>query len=558
MLRSIGISTYKLTAVLLALALAFGAPALAEETPRPGAIADSPLEDDGVVRVLLRSLGAPEVIGLRVAGEYAVEGDAGFRFERGAEVALFARGGDVWLRAGGLTIDMGSSVTLTRHAAEDGAENGLYIAQAKRENLYEGDLSVSVEDGGLRAVLAIGIEDYLRGVIAYEMSDSFPVEALKAQAVAARTYAMQRKYASGGRDYDVTDTTGDQVFYGSDAAHESVAEAVEATRGVVGVYQGAFAGCYYTASNGGQIAAPDDIWGGDGDYGYIERKDDPYDLENPRSLVNSVRFSADLSDCAALREMLEEALADELDGEWSLEGVLAVEPADPAAEGSRMYRTLRFTLDVRVPAPAASEEGGVPTESPAPEAGWITRRAQVELSVYEQIKDGLSIGLNGGDYELISVVPDEGGFTLEMRRFGHGVGMSQRGAQWMAAEYGATWREILAFYYPGMALECIDWQAPAMAALDALPASAACARPDPTPAPLPPLEAGERRAEVALADASSSLNVREAPSTRARVLDRLGDGREVIVCGEPDAEGWVRVRAAEFEGYVLSDYLSGE
>ena len=59
MLRSIGISTYKLTAVLLALALAFGAPALAEETPRPGAIADSPLEDDGVVRVLLRSLGAP-------------------------------------------------------------------------------------------------------------------------------------------------------------------------------------------------------------------------------------------------------------------------------------------------------------------------------------------------------------------------------------------------------------------------------------------------------------------------------------------------------------------
>ena len=75
-----------------------------------------------------------------------------------------------------------------------------------------------------------------------------------------------------------------------------------------------------------------------------------------------------------------------------------------------------------------------------------------------------------------------------------------------------------------------------MTALDALPASAACARPDPTPAPLPPLEAGERRAEVALADASSSLTSAKRRPPRARVLDRLGDGREVIVCGEPDAE----------------------
>ena len=156
----------------------------------------------------------------------------------------------------------------------------------------------------------------------------------------------------------------------------------------------------------------------------------------------------------------------------------------------------------------------------------------------------------------------EDSFTLEMRRFGHGVGMSQRGAQWMAAEYGATWQEILGFYYPGMALERIDWQTPELTALDALPVTAGYARPDPTPtptpAPLPALEDGETYATVTLEDASSTLNIRESPSTSARILDRFADGREVIVCGEPDDEGWVRIRTAEVEGYVLSTYLTIE
>ena len=324
MLRSIGISTYKLTAVLLALALAF-ARALAEETPRPGAIADSPLEDDGVVRVLLRSLGAPEVIGLRVAGEYAVEGDAGFRFERGAEVALFARGGDVWLRAGRADHRHGQLGHLDAPRGGGRAENGLYIAQAKRENLYEGDLSVPWRTGGLRAVLAIGIEDYLRGVIAYEMSDSFPVEALKAQAVAARTYAMQRKYASGGRDYDVTDTTGDQVVLRLRRRARKRRRGGGGHARVVGVYQG---GVRRLLLHGEQ-RRPDRRAGRH--LGrrrrlrlYRAQGRPLRSREPPQPREFRVLFR-DLSDCAALREMLEEALADELDGEWALEGVLAVE-----------------------------------------------------------------------------------------------------------------------------------------------------------------------------------------------------------------------------------------
>ena len=433
--------------------------------------APSAIEDDGMLRVYLKSLGDPASLGMTLAGSYTVEGDRGFRFARDTAIVLAADGESVLLSVGGLTIDMGPSLTLTRQAVTDGGENGIYIHESEKDALFEGDLSVSVQDGGLRCILTIHIEDYLKGVVAYEMSDSFPLEALKAQAVAARTYAMGRKWVSATRDYDVVDTTQDQVYKGLDADYTNVIAAVEATRGVVGTYNGGFAMCYYTASNGGQTALATDIWGGEGDYGYLAMVDDPYDLENPSSLVNSVTFAGDLSDNATLKAMLEEGLA-ALNLPYedvALESVVSIEAVDPKFEGSYMYTKLRFTLSVSAMlegwyaqegdayAPLFPDGSEFSEEMRASATGLaLARRGSlglpyvyregravlpetvtVDLSVYDQIKDGLSLGLNGGDYELVSVTQEEDGrFTISMRRFGHGVGMSQRGAQWMAGEYG--------------------------------------------------------------------------------------------------------------------------
>ena len=147
-----------------------------------------------------------------------------------------------------------------------------------------------------------------------------------------------------------------------------------------------------------------------------------------------------------------------------------------------------------------------------------------------------------------------------MRCYGHGVGMSQRGAQWMAGEYEKTWLEILAFYYPGMSLERIDWQRPELTELASLPEDSALLRPEPTPkptpAPLPALEDGEYYAVVTLD--SGTLNVRQNPSLGGMVLDKLEPGRRVIVCSEPDPDGWVRIRTAELDGYVKQEYLTKE
>jgi uncharacterized protein YgiM (DUF1202 family) len=201
-----------------------------------------------------------------------------------------------------------------------------------------------------------------------------------------------------------------------------------------------------------------------------------------------------------------------------------------------------------------------PTAEPtAPPMEWALSEAvyPVTLDVYTQIKDGLSLGLNGADYELVDAQAeaDDAGnpasFTIIMRRFGHGVGMSQRGAQWMAGHYGMTWRDILDFYYPGMTLARMNWPENTLTALSDLADSVGAARPEPTPKPLPELKAGEHYATVT----ASALNVREEPTTEARIVERLVNGRRVIVASEPDADGWVRVRTGEVEGFVKGEYL---
>ncbi len=590
----------RMAALALCMAIFMAAPAQAFSLFGAGegeSISASAIQDDGVVRVYLKSLAAPQNLTIDLNGVYTVENDAGFRFDRDTRIVLSDGGDRIWLSVGGLTLDMGASLSLTRQYSDD-PENGMRIAETQRDTLYMGDLSVSREEsGGLRAVLSINMEDYLCGVVAYEMSDSWPLEALKAQAVAARTYAMQRKWSAGNKDYDLVDTTGDQVFKGYNAEYTHVIEAVRATEGVVGVYNGGFATCYYTASNGGEIALPSDVWSGGGDYGYLARREDPYDLENPNSMVSSVTFAPGAADNAALHAMLEEGLlaaaqAQGLEAEGlECEEIRSIEAINPVAEGSIMFQTLRFTLSASALEPAwlpKDDDAGSPGEphesrsanlalytidylrrllldSPyeqSKQRRLLDTEFTVDLDVYRQIKDGLKLGLNSSDCEIVSVKKGVFDFTIEMRRFGHGVGMSQRGAQRMAGVHEKTWLEILDFYYPNMTLEKIEWATPALQPIDVLPESIGAARPDPTPtptpAPLPALQDGEYYAAVALEDAGSTLNMRQSPTTQSPVVCLLYGGRRLIVCGEADADGWVAVKTAEESGYVKLEYLEKE
>ena len=186
----------------------------------------------------------------------------------------------------------------------------------------------------------------------------------------------------------------------------------------------------------------------------------------------------------------------------------------------------------------------------------------VDLSVYDQIKKNLNIGLNGTDIELVSVKAEDERFTIEMRRYGHGAGMSQRGAQRMAGVEGFAFDAILSFYYPGADIARIKLNIPELTALESLGASVGFERPQPTPTPTPaPLRAlnkGEYYAVVALGDAASALNVRESPGTQYAIVNTLPEGRRVIVLTEADANGWVEITAGDCDGYVKLEYLKAE
>ena len=561
---------HRWTALLTALIWILGLTAYGESVPA-GTVTDSAITDDGQVRVYLKSLGDLSGMQLTLSGEYRL-GES-MRFDRGTRLAFAAANGEIYLAAEGFVMKVGTEAVLTRCAGEDGGENGLYIYESEKDTLYEGDLRILCDGDVLRCVLTISMEDYLRGVVAYEMSDSFPLEALKAQAVAARTYAMSKKAARADAEYDVTDTTSDQVYKGADGEYVNVAQAVEETRGVVGTYQGSYAGCYYTASNGGQVATPNQIWGGDGDYGYIQQKDDPYDLENSRSMVNSLSVPA-ARDEGDFWKLLDERI--DTSGHARVRGgeITEITLSDPAFEGSYMYRQMDVTMKIQT-----RDRGLVEVEYDGDRiSGWAMGYAYLEgkwykwdllpwqdteetrtvsLSVYEDVKDGFSLGLNSRDYEICSVRQEGENYLIEMRRFGHGVGMSQRGAQVMAGNYDMSYVEILNFYYPGMTLERIDWDTPELPAQEEIPQALAKEMLNLPPAEgdLGTLAEGEYYARVVL-QGKTLLNVRTGPSTEYPAMARLYDGYRLVVCAQEN--GWAQVRAAAFTGYVKMDYIKAE
>ena len=141
---------------------------------------------------------------------------------------------------------------------------------------YRGDLKIYNHSGSLDVVNVVGLQGYLYSVVPREMPSSWPLEALKAQAVAARGYAVRAARATW---YDIYDNTDDQVYGGLDYSSgedPGSTAAVQATAGEVLKYGGSVISAYFSSSNGGRTAASVDTWGGS--LPYLASKQDPFDL----------------------------------------------------------------------------------------------------------------------------------------------------------------------------------------------------------------------------------------------------------------------------------------
>ena len=144
------------------------------------------------------------------------------------------------------------------------ARSGLVRMNGKS---YRGWLEVRKKRNGLLLIVNdLDLEDYLQGVVTSEIPHGWEYEALKAQAVAARTYALYQKRTAGGRPYHILATVSSQVYGGGSGERPRGAKAVRETQGLVLVYRGEVIPAFYHSSCGGHTEDAAELWGIDEPY----------------------------------------------------------------------------------------------------------------------------------------------------------------------------------------------------------------------------------------------------------------------------------------------------
>ena len=143
---------------------------------------------------------------------------------------------------------------------------------------YRGQLLVDVVDGKLRAIDVVPLEAYLDGVVPSEMPSNWPDEALRSQAVAARSYALSTRLAAA--PFDVYGDTRSQAYGGVARETPATNAAVQETAGQVLMYGTKIATTYYSSTSGGETESAQDAWGGRS-VPYLVSVDDPYDVLSP-------------------------------------------------------------------------------------------------------------------------------------------------------------------------------------------------------------------------------------------------------------------------------------
>jgi len=414
----------RMLALILALVLLLGT----------AAFVPAQAEGSGTIKVKLTRLGSNSTIRLTTGCAYVLSGNGKMNIPSGSSVTISASGSFLTVSVGGVKVHCGSSAQLLRCAA---GNTGIRFTEPSMANVFCGDLYLNASGGTITPILHIYMEDYLYGVVAYEMSNSYPLEALKAQAVAARNYALRKKQSRASSSYHVTDTTSDQVFRGYNSSQSRVIQAVNETSGRVLYAGGSLASCYYGASNGGQTESTKNAWKSSLSYSIV--KDDPYDLEHPSAKKTTASIRKDAQNLnASLEAALISGAKKALNAkEVEISSIKSITPCNPKYPApSRLYQTLRFELDVK--------------------ADGVSRSAQVDVGTYGELESWYGLSINSASNETVAVEEDADAFRVVLRRWGHGIGMSQRGAQRMASEYGKSYSEILDFYYPGTSLKSVS------------------------------------------------------------------------------------------------------
>ena len=257
---------------------------------------------------------------------------------------------------------------------------------------------------GFLVINQADLEEYVKGVVPGEVNSSWHPEMLKAQAVAARTYALYQQMLSAARDYDVVATVQDQVYKGKNGVDAAVSRAVDETRGLVLTYENAPIYAAFSSTAAGLTEDAMNVWSKD--YPYLKGVECPFDLESPYYQW-TVSFRL---------EKLEQSLRQQ---GFTVGTIASMEPLS-FSRGGRVAK-------LRV----MHSEGEL-----------ILRGEDLRKAV------GYSI-VPSTQFTIDSVGQD---IVLSGYGAGHAVGMCQWGAKELA-ELGYSFSTILSYYYPGTELQ---------------------------------------------------------------------------------------------------------
>lgn len=324
------------------------------------------------------------------------------------------------------------------------------VSRANGNPSYRGTLEIVRKEEGMLLVNELSLEEYLYGVLPSEMPSDFEKEALKAQAICARSYAYmgvtENRYAKYGAHVD--DSVASQV-YNNTTETEAAILAVKDTHGQVLFYGDEVANCYYFSTSGGHTSSPEDVWEAATPMPYLEGKPTSYDAESPWYRwqtflpLEKLWENAEQVMKERYRVVPEQILTyDEETGDFVSKPIKEM----GEAKGFRIQE--RGTGEIATQLLVIGSKGVFLIKNEynirrilAP-AGEGILRENAESTQGGSLLPSAYFTLQRGLYK------DTEGYLVTGGGYGHGVGMSQCGANAMAKQ-GATCEEILEEYYPG-------------------------------------------------------------------------------------------------------------
>ena len=270
---------------------------------------------------------------------------------------------------------------------------------------YRGLAELSVADKGILVVNQLPLEEYLVGLINCEISSAWPIDAVKAQAIIARTYAVNRKMARITAAYHMESSVIDQVYDGSLIEDSRARRAVSETAGEVLTFGGAVIQAFYHSSCGGRTEASENVWGAP--VSYLKGVECQYCLTSPVATLWETKVT--------LKE-LEDRLRT---AGHKVTGLSDIKPGPTNSRG----RLKQVVL--------------------------IAAKGNVTITG-EQFRKAIGYGVIKSTRFTMKNSKNEIGFSGSGN--GHGVGLCQWGAKQRALD-GFAFGEILSYYYPGTELK---------------------------------------------------------------------------------------------------------